>query len=712
MMLRLPSFGTTPVGGQINSSTRHFVPFSRAVLSSLRRLKAPRSFSKYLLVAALAAGCAPQKDFSNHVELVKGSDSPTPAMTFELRFESDMVKGDRVGLSVTNSPLILQPPLAGTFTWLSTRSGVFTPKEPLALDAKYELSLQPDLRRADGSHSDAVLHATVKTPAFGVINAWPRREDTNADSDPEIKLAFNADVRAAEVASFLYFADATGRRVPARVLQGTVEDRWADFEYGASSLHTWKEDAAAMNRPDGSPTEDPDNPTNAAPNLLVVTPQQPLPVGQHWKLIADTGIPSADRAFHSRDPLQVSIGDITPFTVQEVTPHNYIRTGASLRVDFSKPLPQSLTNHFRDWVELSDVPTNLTVEVAGRRMVFAGSFQCGRTLTLKLRPGFPAAEPFTLQGDDRFAVKMPHVAPRLYFAALARDQLAGGHRTFPLLTINVARVRIRAKLMDPSAAIHASRGYQSYFASEQQLREQDDWSEPYRAIDYNVLPGTTVCDKEIDLGPDSRDSDVAHKLDLNWDELLNGRRAGVVFLDARAENGDEEPALGTQALIQLTDLGLIWKKCQTGVDVYAFSHTTGQPVPGATARLMSDENQFLQTAITDTNGLAHLAAHTNADWVAVQSGEDFHAVVLDRNGVWHYRFDFPFIGWDEAEDVHRVMLFSDRDLYRPGESMHLEAIVRVSGETLEATTLSPDKPASSTLPAGPSPAAALAPPLA
>ena len=60
---------------------------------------------------------------------------------------------------------------------------------------------------------------------------------------------------------------------------------------------------------------------------------------------------------------------------------------------------------------------------------------------------------------------MPQVPPRLYFPALSRDQLAGGNRSFPLLAVNVPQVRVRAKLLDPQTAIHALRGYGSYFAT-------------------------------------------------------------------------------------------------------------------------------------------------------------------------------------------------------------------------------------------------------
>ena len=638
-------------------------------------------FTRLLLALALT-GCG-GRNHSEHVELVMASVPPTPATTFELRFESAMVKGDQVGLPSTNSPLVIRPPLAGTFTWLSSRSGVFTPTEPLTLNTRYELKLLPDLRRVDRQPSTAKLRWTVTTPPFGVIAIWPQRADTNAHSEPECKLAFNADVRAADAGRLLSFRNLAGLRMPAEVRQGTREDLYGSYDFGSfNTLRTWKQDSAAVSREREKNRESvpPENPTNEIPNLLIIMPHDPLPLGKGWRLVVASGIATADGSMHSSEPTEIPIGDITPFAVQEVAAHNFLNAGSSIEVEFSKPIPESLTNDFRDWIELSSAPTNFRVRVNNRRLTLLGDFQGGNSFTFRLRPGFQAVEPFTLQGANSFTVQLPNVPSRLYFPAFSRDQLAGGNRLFPLLSINVSHVRVRAKLMDTHTAIHALRGYGSYFASEHDRRANDDADEPYRMVDYNLVPGNTIFDQEFDLGADAAKSDRANKLDLAWDKLLGGRRTGVVFLDARRTDADNQDApLGTQALIQLTDLGLVWKKSQTGMDVFAFSHRTGQPVASATARLFSDENQLLCEAAADTNGVAHLDANTNAAWVSVQSEDDFHAVVIDENRIWPYRFQLPYSGSDAPEDPRRVMLFSDRDLYRPGEGMHLEAIVRKWG---------------------------------
>src|ERR1035437_1303099 len=178
-----------------------------------------------------------------------------------------------------------------------------------------------------------------------------------------------------------------------------------------------------------------------------------------------------------------------------------------------------------------------------RNIVLHGAFQGETWYTLKLRSGFESSEGFGLAGSNTFTLRMPRIAPRLYFPALSRDQLAGGNRSFPLLAVNVPRVPRRAKLLAPQTAIHALRGYGSYFASSDERRENGDWDEPYRSVNYNLVPGRTVFDEElaVDTTPDT-----AKKLDLAWDRLLAGRRTGVVFLDAERARGESEriPEIG------------------------------------------------------------------------------------------------------------------------------------------------------------------------
>ena len=632
-----------------------------------------RNLVTLTLLGAALTGCRQARDYSEGVELVANTETPTPAMTFELRFEPAMVRESEVGPVTTNSPLVITPPVAGTFTWLSTRSGVFVPTEPLAMERRYQLTLRSGLHRADGQPARVSMRRTVATPSFGMTATWPRQPDTNASSEPEIKLSFNADVRAEEAQRFLFFRDASRHRIAADVRQGTQEEAG----YELRSLSTWAHLFAQARNPNptGIGSEVADSPTNLVANLLIATPRSRLPLGQGWRLAIEPGLPSANHLWRLRDIAEVPVGNVTPFVVTEVTAGNYIGSGARFHFMFSKPVPDSLTNSVRDWLDISPSPAFLAAQVGWRNLTLLGELKGETSYTLKLKPPFRSSEGFPLAGTNNFTVLMPRMAPRLYFSALSRDQLAGGNRSFPLVAVNVPQVHVRAKLLDPQTAIHALRGYGSYFASYDERCQSGEWDEPYRRVDYNLVPGRTVFDDTLNL---DAPPDTSSKLDLAWDRLLAGRRAGVVFLDAERADGNSSraQALGTQALIQLTDLGMVWKRARTGVNLFVFSHSTGRPVPGATARLFSSENEPLREAVTDDHGLARLGTHTNANWVAVQLGEDFHAAVLNGDQGWHYRFNVPFEEPDEQHTTQRVLLFSDRNVYRPGEQVHLEALVR------------------------------------
>ena len=131
--------------------------------------------------ALLLVGCDLHPNRSEHVELILNPPPPGPNTTFELRFDQPMVEPGKIGHPAETSPLVIKPDVGGVFTWLSQRSGVFLPSEPLALDHRYELSLRAGLPGADGRPSPAVLRQRVQTPPLSVVYSTPRPEPGRAE---------------------------------------------------------------------------------------------------------------------------------------------------------------------------------------------------------------------------------------------------------------------------------------------------------------------------------------------------------------------------------------------------------------------------------------------------------------------------------------------------------------------------------------------------
>ncbi|MDQ6860601.1 MAG: hypothetical protein M3032_05530 [Verrucomicrobiota bacterium] len=109
-------------------------------VSDLRHLRALPRFS---LVFFLSLGALLQGAAEPVVQLLLPPRALEPKSTFEVRFASETVPLEEVGKPATVSPLVFQPPVDGSFVWLSTRSGSFAPKSVLPLGTRF-----PDHDRA------------------------------------------------------------------------------------------------------------------------------------------------------------------------------------------------------------------------------------------------------------------------------------------------------------------------------------------------------------------------------------------------------------------------------------------------------------------------------------------------------------------------------------------------------------------------------------
>jgi len=593
--------------------------------------------------ALLLVGCGLHHNRSEHVELILNPSPPGPATTFELRFDQPMVGPDKIGHPAEPSPLAIEPALGGVFTWLSPRSGIFLPSKPLVLDHRYELSLRSGLTDAGGRPSEAVLRQRVETPPLSVVypTSGPNHADMN--SEEEVTLVFNAPVRAADLAPYIEFRDEGGQRRAAEIWQGTNEDM--PWNYQRLGL-----------------------PANLASNLVLAAPQQPLAVGKGWRLVLRSGLPALEKGLRLRARAEIQLGDVRPFVFEKAIAHHFIEGGSSIVLRFSKPVAPSLTNDWGRWIQLEPLASNITAEPDGRCLNLQGDFHSGTSYQLVARTGLPAEESFTLDKAAATNILMPAIPARLYFPAFSQDQQAVGRRQFPLLAVNVPSVRLRAKLLEPAAAIYALRGYNGYFRPQP---EDGGFGERYQRLDYNLIPGRTIFDQEL---AGALQWDTASSIMLDWDRMLGGRTTGVIFVEAEREQSN--PRLGTQALIQLTDLGLAWKSAGGDLDAFAFSQSTGQPADGAAVRLLDDENQVLQESLTDAGGLAHLKCPTNAQWLAAALGQDFLALEIKDHEIPLYGFDLPRLWPGEAAPTRPVMVFSDREFYRPNETLHLKALAR------------------------------------
>lgn len=167
---------------------------------------------------------------------------------------------------------------------------------------------------------------------------------------------------------------------------------------------------------------------------------------------------------------------------------------------------------------------------------------------------------------------------------------------------------------------------------------------------------------------------------------------------ARNPNSEEEYGEGEAAqqnfdpasmkdarLVLVTDLGFLIKRAIDGSrDVFVQSIASGSPVADAVVEVWGKNGLVLTTQKTDASGLAHLPnleaykREKQAVLLVVKKADDLAFMPLLRNdrGLDLSRFDIGGAYSAGLPNQTRAYLFSDRGIYRPGDTMHIGVIVK------------------------------------
>ncbi len=188
------------------------------------------------------------------------------------------------------------------------------------------------------------------------------------------------------------------------------------------------------------------------------------------------------------------------------------------------------------------------------------------------------------------------------------------------------------------------------------------------------------------------------------DEVLPTRKPGIYVLTAIPDSGvtNEWDSQATQWFL-VSDIGLSTFAGTDGLTVFARSLTTAKPEAGLTLELVAKNNEVLGTAQTDEEGRATFTAGL------LRGGNAAVPAVLTArkgDGTSDYVFlDMTQAGFDlsdrgvtgrPAPGAVDVLSWTERGIYRAGETVHLAALARdseakaVAGLPLTFVFLRPD----------------------
>lgn len=408
-------------------------------------------------------------------------------------------------------------------------------------------------------------------------------------------------------------------------------------------------------------------------HFLLVQPLNQLPTGHRWNLVISKGFSSSDEKTKVETDLVSRLGRLRDFSLRNALTNNPYDGVHSIQLNFNKKLHQIITPEtIPQYVTISPKPNSLKFHRYQSGIGITGDFRYEQKYLVTVNAGLPASDQtFCQQPSQHSLVFSPNEA-FVHLPAFSTAQSLSGKKHFSVTVGNTKNTSIRIKQLEGKDLIFALRGYSTYLNRSS-------------SIPFEMVPGRTIYKKNWQQ---NSVLDRSEKIELNWNSLLKTDAPGAYYLCAEADSKVRySDAVGAQALIQLTDIGLAWKKSKQQTLLYAFSQRSGQALPNASITLFDNDALPLQQSRTDNQGLTTIdfqapEATDRGRWLEIRFKEDRHILEIDEDmdtlSLW--RFNVPY-RYNDAGDTHRrTMIFTDRPVYKPGEIVHLKCLTRLTDD--------------------------------
>lgn len=302
-------------------------------------------------------------------------------------------------------------------------------------------------------------------------------------------------------------------------------------------------------------------------------------------------------------------------------------------------------------VKVEPSVTPLTVRARGAQLVLEGNFECGRSYEVTVGASLLASDGVALGKEQRRTVEIGARPPRL---ALPRSQgilTPGGGLALELATTNVPAVEVEATRLLPGNLVPHLRGERTAYTS------KELFSRTY------PLP----------LQPDRPQT---HALDLR--ALLERQPDGLLGIYSIQARSTQSHWTSDRTLVHVTDIGTTLKRDADGLHVWLRSLSTGAALAGARVSALSIADQLLASATTDSEGYAALplrvASSIERPYVVLaELGNDLGYLEL---GEHEWSVPEALASGRAAPRAADVFVYTERALYRPGDTVHVTGIAR------------------------------------
>lgn len=561
------------------------------------------------------------------------------------KFRGPVVAKDAVGPTLKEAPITFSPTVEGSFCWTAVDELVFKPNLEWSFNQAYEARMVGDLANVEGTQYSGVRFWTFSSSAMTLLNATQVGGGHGFRFALSFSLLPRADSVANHLKAFHYTAEGAKTYLPLRV----------------------------------------ENPYHDSVNKIVILPTSPT---SRILFELEPGFQAAKWTQGIKEKVEVAALITTVLKVDSVTQSGGEEKTPSIRVAFSDSVEVKNAAAF---IEINP-PVKFTVQREANRnntLRLLGPFVPQRDYQVKVKPGLVSEDGFVLIDEASNTVTIERAAASLGFAGAGGYLSPTGTLLVPFTFQNLAKCKVSVAPVMASNLVHFARrnsdasSYNLPVEPVDDPQGRDDDGDDYEGGYYHRYQGNindfigNVTHKELNL-TGAVNAETTEYLRLRDFTTTKGAYlVQVRGLDAENQNSYRRH-LSDSRLVVVTDLGISAKCSASHAFVWVCSLKDAKPAAGVEVTAYSANNQWIAEAVTNADGIAAIQCNaenknTTPFLIVARRADDLSYLRVDGNAL---QADTTDSTRDYRAGGCEAFLFTDRGIFRPGETLHARTLLR------------------------------------
>ncbi len=586
----------------------------------------------------------------------KGVQNTQGRQAVTVHFNQPVVAlGETSAFDSKTCPLTITPKIDGSCHYSGTQSLVFEPAENWPTATKFTVSVPKGFKSTvSGQQLAAAYQFSFTTPVPQVRSTIPYTGEHWLSLNPTLYVFTTQPVDLTRAAKFITLTTGAGKtvhHVPLSLRLPTAEE--LDKNYSYLSAEEQK-------------------------SVFAVNPTETLQVGQKYTLSLLPGLPGKTGNAGMENEFKMTFFTFPPLTVQKVVstgclpfvPALYLSSPVRKHAlyDSLEVVPAQaklpLADNERDSLgyEFTDSKTGIAYFNMPLSFIRVAPHE---KVEVTLKKGLRDIYGNTLAHDEHFTVSNDGYCPAVDFSADGFGVLESYlPARLPIALMNMPVLFMESARFNRDNFIPFNEQRTSYCAK--------------RALEGATFTGDYTF-------PSVKDKTVRSYIDLA--RFFPTAKDSILFTQLITRRLDDGADCWVSSTDNITDVGITFKTSAQNTLLWTTSLKTGAPVGGLAVELRGADNKVVWTGTTDEHGLAIAPGWgqlevPSRDWgqpvlYAFVSSAKGDGVVSNQwnDGLEPWRFNMEY-DYNPTAQNYKTYLFTERGIYRPGETVHVKGVVR------------------------------------